>query len=136
LFEDLGLTPQATAVDAFLFVDTNYSTTFRTFPPVLLSGGEYLEPKLFYALEILYHAHAVFRPVAFIQLPKSSAGEPVTDETEFWFVIFHLVAVFYAALDTILRLVDVVAVAARATLLLSEMADTKTAVHPAGGNHQ
>ena len=58
-----------TAVDAVLSMDTENSTALRTLPSILLSQNEFLEPELMYALQILDHAHAVFRSVAFVQLP-------------------------------------------------------------------
>jgi len=52
------------------------------------------------------------------------------------FASTYLVAVSYPAHDIMLWLAGVIAVAAWAALLLSEMADTESAVHPAGRNQR
>lgn len=69
LLGDLGLIPDVTAGYTALSMDADYSTAFRTPPSFLLPRDKSLESKLLYALKILYHAHAVFRSVASVQLP-------------------------------------------------------------------
>jgi hypothetical protein len=116
-------------------MDANDRAAFRTLPSVFLAPDESFKPKLSQALKILNHAHAVFGAVAFVQLPQSSAGELVALKTELLFSSPHIFAMPNSAYDTNLRLFGVIAIAARAALLLSEVADTKAAVHSARRDH-
>jgi hypothetical protein len=112
----------------------DYSPAFRTPPSILLPRCKTLQPELLDALEILDRAHAVFRPVAFVQLSLSQAGETGALEAEFLFAHSHLGAIFKPAYLDVLYLARIVAVAARAAILRSEMGDAHPAVDPAWRN--
>jgi hypothetical protein len=116
-------------------MDADYSTAFRTLPSNLLPCDKSLEPKFSYAFEILHHAHAVSRSVTFVQLPYSSTREFGALKTKFLFASLHLGAIFYSANDTMLWLVGIIAITARARFFLSEIPYAEAAVHPARRNH-
>ena len=117
-------------------MDADDATAFRARPSFSLTNDKRIKPNLSQTLKVFDHAHAVFRSVAFVQLPESRAGEFRALKTELLFSQRQLFAVSDPTHDAMLWFVSVIAVAAGATLLLSEMADTEPAVHPARRNHR
>ena len=133
---NLGRPPNTAAVNAIPPVHANRSPAFRTPPPDLLPFDELPESKLPDVFEVFYHAQSVFRSIAPVQLPQSGAGESNAIKAELPFNALHIFAIFYPACDTIFRLFGVRSFAARAAIFLSQITDTKTAIHPAGRNHR
>jgi hypothetical protein len=119
---------------AVLFVHTDEAPAFRTRPSLLLSCDKLVKPNLANVLKVLNHAHAILRSVAFVQLPKSRAGESGTRITERRFARCQLFTDLDPADNAMLRFALVLAMAPRTSPLVSKMADTQTTVHPAGRN--
>lgn len=61
--------PSSPAVETVLAMDADYSTAPWAFPSIFLLCDESINAKLLYVLKIIYHAHAIFRSVTFVQLP-------------------------------------------------------------------
>lgn len=84
--------------------------------------------------EIVDHAHAVFGPIARIQMIQPVAGKSVTAEAVPDFALYYLHTGLDSADDTGFRLDAVVAPAAGTGVLLSCIGDTEATIHPAGGD--
>lgn len=127
-----------TAGDAVLSMDADHSPALRTLPSILLSHDKFIQSKLLYALLILCHAHAVLRSIAFVHLPEPRAGESGALETEPLLanLTFCLCTMLDPAHDTMLRLINVVAVATQAAVPRSLVANAKPAVHSARRDHR
>ena len=51
----------------YLVVDTNYSTTYRAFPPLLFVSQELLDTICLNVLQVFDYTHSIFLSVAFIK---------------------------------------------------------------------
>lgn len=84
--------------------------------------------------EVLDHAHAVFGPVALIQVEQPVAGKALAAVAVAGLELLPLRAGFDAAGEACLALVAVVAPAAGAGVLLARIRHAEPAVHAAGGD--
>jgi hypothetical protein len=85
-------------------------------------------------LQILDHAHAVARPITFIQLLQAGTGELLTLEAESWFLVSEVCTVFDPASNAIARLIDADASAAGTFVFIPQISQANAAVHSAGGD--
>jgi len=111
-------------------MDADNPAALRALPSIHLSGNKFLDPKLADILQILYHAHAIVRSVAFVQMPQAKAGEFGAIKTKLVSRNPCLAAGFYATDNTMLWFAGISAIAAWTRVFISEMANTKTAIHP------
>jgi hypothetical protein len=124
------------AVKTLRAVNANHATAPGAPPAFPFSIDKGVKTKRLNAPEILQHAHAILRPITLVQLPQSWAGEPSALEAEVPSVSLgagpRLVAVLDSAGKAALCLLAVVAVAARAVILLPEKGKAEPAVHSTG----
>ena len=113
-------------------MDADDATAFRARPSLLLPCDKRFEANLPDVSEILDHAHAVLRSITLVEPPQSNTGERSALKTESLLGSRQRFAVSNLTDGAMPGLVRVVTVAAEASLLLSEMADAETTVHPAG----
>ena len=126
--------PIVAAVDTRFSMNANHFTAFWTLPSFLLLFNKAIKSKLSDVFKVFDGAHSVFRSVSVIYLSKSSAGKLGTIKAVFLFEGRHLITILDSTYPTVLRFIGIVALASRTRLLLSEVGDTKTAVHPTGRN--
>jgi hypothetical protein len=116
-------------------MNADYGTALRTLPAGLLPRDKPFQAQIAYDSKIFNHAHAVPGPVTLVQLPQARAGELGTFRTERLGEAPFFTAQLDPAGDTIPGLIGIVIIAAQASILLPEIANAETAIHPAGGNH-
>jgi hypothetical protein len=87
-----------------------------------------------YLIKVLDHTHAVFRPIAFIQLTEASARVLVAGEAILILTMIRLGACFHLAGHARPGFEAVVPSATRTRVLVSTIGPAKAAVHPAWGD--
>lgn len=115
-------------------MDTEQLTALRAGPPFLFVLDEVSYAALLYVFEIVDHAHAVFGPVALIEMIQPVAGKCVTGEAVPGIAVLQLIAGLDPACDTGLWFPAVVAPATGAWLPISRICDTETTVHSTGSD--
>ena len=73
---------------------TNNPAAFCAPPPRLLIFDKGIDTDRSDTLEVLYHAHLVFRPVSFVQLLQSLTGVVLAFVTEFGLAVRNIFTVF------------------------------------------
>ena len=97
-------------------------------PPLPLSHDEMADTAFFYRRKVLDHAHAVLRPVPFIEVAKSLAGVISTIRTELSPPLFAVKDRAVLAVRPIRRM------APPAPVLFPEEGRTDSAIHTTGGD--
>jgi len=135
-FQLLGafLVPRISTEEAPWLVDTQHKSASRTNPLLLLVSHETPHAQPLNLIEVLDHAHAVFRSVAFIQLPETFTWVSVTGEAILEFPTFRFFTRFDFTGNAVLEFEAVVPPATRAGVLVSIVCPTEAAVHPAWGD--
>jgi hypothetical protein len=103
-----------------------------TGPLFFLVSEETSDAELFYAEEVLGHAHAVPSSAALVQVLQLVTGEYVTVAAVPGFTSCDLRAGFDAACDPCFGLAAVIPATARTGLLVSGISDAKATVHATG----
>ncbi len=116
------------------FVHTDQITTFRARPSLLLSGDKFADTDLTDHLKVLDHAHAVFCSIALVKSFESCARKRGTDKTKLLLAVSQRLAMRDLTGGAVVGLIGVLAMAARARFLGSNVAATKAAVHSARRN--
>lgn len=132
-FQLLGafLVPRIPTEEALWLVDTQHTPAFRTDPFLLLVSHETPDAQPLNLVKVLDHAHAVFRPVAFIQPTETFTRVSVTDEAILELPTLRFFTRFDFAGNAILGFEAVVPTAPWASVLVSIICPTKATVHPA-----
>ena len=108
----------------------------RTDPLGPLVCREILEAEDVYGLEILDHAHPIFRPVAFVQVGQHFTGKTRAIGTITRLAAHPAVAVLEAASDASLGLAAVITPATGAGIPRFQVCLAQAAVHPTRGNQR
>ena len=108
----------------------------RTGPSFLFITHEMLYPVLLDVLKIVDHAHAIFGPIALVQVTELVARKPFTAETVPGFALPYLLTVLDSAGDAGFWFDAVVASATGACLLISCICTTEATVHSTGSNQR
>ena len=123
------------AAETFVPVDAERVAAVRTSPPDFFLRDEFPDSEFPDELEVGDHAHAVFGPIAPVELPQAAAGELGTRKAEFMRAC-RARAGLDAAPGAIRGLGGVAGiVAARTAVFLAKMADAEGAIHAARGDH-
>jgi len=93
------LTPLVLTGKTLRLVDTYYLSALRACPPLLFLADELPYAERPYVLQIVLHAHAIIRSIAFVQIFQSGTGKSVAIETVPAVGINQLLTVPDTALD-------------------------------------
>ena len=113
-------------------MDANQPPTAGALPALLLAGDKLLQSMEADGLEILDHAHAVFRTIALVDMFYAIAGVLSAFKTKVLYAQGRFGTGSYLTSSAGLGHEGAVAIAARADILLSGIGHAKGAVHPAG----
>lgn len=120
------------AVIAEPVVNADAGSAFGTSPFDLFVCQEISQPKPLDVFQILDHAHAVARPVEFVQMFHSVTGKPFTLRTKTQLTCSKVPAFFEPASHPAGAMADIGASATGTLFCFSQIRHTKTAIHPAG----
>ena len=119
-------------------MNANQFAALRTSPFLLLTAGELPYPEFFYHLEVVDHAHSVFGPIPFVELPQPRAGEVgAPTGTVSLSLLRKMFAVFDSAGVTVFRLLAWLQAdpsAPRTRIPFSNESPAETTVHPTRGD--
>jgi len=87
-------------MNAFRFMNTQYTTTLRACPSFHFVFNETLYAYIFDSGEILYHTHAIVCFISLIQMVQSGTRKTVTFKAEINSAAIYLLAVLNMAGDT------------------------------------
>ena len=109
-------------------------------PLFLFISNELSYSVFMYVFEIVNHAHTIFGSIALIQVPQPGARKTVAIETEPRFALCYVFTIFNFTGNAVFRFQTVLAPAAGATVLISDIGPAEATVHAAGrdqrrGNH-
>ena len=133
---DLLLTPRVAARETLRFMNTQQLTALRTGPSFLFVLYELSYTELLDAHKIVNHAHAILRPIAFVQVVQFVAREPVAADAVSGLAEPDAFTSLDSAYNPGFWLGAVVAPAAGTCVLLPRICDTESTVHSTGGDQR
>ena len=131
----LGWTFLQAAEEAVRPVNAYYRSALPAGPPFPFCGNELPDSVLPYTLKIFDHAHAVFSPIALIQLLQSFTGIDFTIEAVRPSCFLKFIAVPDNTLPGIVGCACMPGHTSATPVLLPPVSNTEGAIHPAGRYH-
>lgn len=129
-----GLQFLGVAAEAQAVVAADKHPAFFTLPLFLLSNEKCFNAFFLDEFQVSYHTHMVVLAIPLVDMFDPVTGEGAAPETIMPAVFFQFRAVFDAAVCASMRLIVVIAPAARALLLVPQICCAQGTVHAAGGD--